>query len=180
MEWFDLMDADGRKTGRKKGRLEVHRDGDWHQSVHIWIFRENQTLLQKRAVDKDCFPGCWDAACTGHVSAGETVTDGAMRELREELGVEVASCALHYSFTQPLCVRDGRFISNEWNDVFWLDFHSLRGELVYQKEEISDLQWVETVFLIERLTAHDPGYCISLEELKRVLSFYEKKAGGIA
>ena len=100
-------------------------------------------------MDKDCFPAVGMLPVPDMSLPGETVTDGAMRELREELGVEVASCALHYSFTQPLCVRDGRFISNEWNDVFWLDFHSLRGELVYQKEEISDLQWVETVFLIE-------------------------------
>lgn len=113
MEWFDLMDATGRKTGEKKEREAVHRDGDWHQSVHVWVIRNGEVLLQKRAADKECFPGCWDAACTGHVSAGEDILEGALRELREEIGVQAKPEALRYLFTQQLCVHSGAFCSNE-------------------------------------------------------------------
>ena len=39
----------------KKLRKEVHRDGDWHRAVHIWLLSHstNELLLQKRADDKD-------------------------------------------------------------------------------------------------------------------------------
>ncbi len=36
-ELFDVLDADGRPTGLAKPRGEVHRDGDWHGALHIWV-----------------------------------------------------------------------------------------------------------------------------------------------
>ncbi|GAB0496839.1 hypothetical protein MMPV_008160 [Pyropia vietnamensis] len=38
-ECFDVLDADGRPTGRVKARSRVHADGDWHRSVHVWLAR---------------------------------------------------------------------------------------------------------------------------------------------
>ena len=55
-------------------RSAVHRDGDYHRAVHVWIFAEStqQLLLQKRADCKDSWPGLWDISSAGHVSAGDT------------------------------------------------------------------------------------------------------------
>ena len=36
-EEFDVLDAGGRPTGRTKARSAVHRDGDWHAAVHVWV-----------------------------------------------------------------------------------------------------------------------------------------------
>ena len=36
-EEFDVLDAKGRPTGRAKARSAVHRDGDWHAAVHVWV-----------------------------------------------------------------------------------------------------------------------------------------------
>lgn len=91
-ELFDVLTAAGEPTERKKRRGDIHRDGDWHASVHIWVARRRlggmEFLLQKRAEDKDSFPGCWDAATTGHIDAGEDPISAAIRELGEEIGVK--------------------------------------------------------------------------------------------
>ncbi len=73
----------------------MHRDGDWHRSVHIWIVRrrERALLIQQRAPSKDTWPGYWDASVGGHLSAGESYED-AYREIEEELGVRVDTAAL--------------------------------------------------------------------------------------
>jgi isopentenyldiphosphate isomerase len=57
-----------------KPRGEVHRDGDYHRAVHVWIFVETtqQLLLQLRSDDKDSWPGQWDISSAGHISAGDT------------------------------------------------------------------------------------------------------------
>ena len=48
MEYLDILDENGNLTGEKKLRTEVHRDGDWHKAVHVWILNsKNQLLLQK-------------------------------------------------------------------------------------------------------------------------------------
>ena len=55
-------------------RGDVHRDGDYHRAVHMWIFAENtqQLLLQRRADCKDSWPGLWDISSAGHISAGDS------------------------------------------------------------------------------------------------------------
>ncbi|GJW41133.1 NUDIX hydrolase 3-like protein, partial [Tanacetum coccineum] len=52
----------------------VHRAGDYHRAVHMWIFAEStqQLLLQKRVDCEDSWPEFWDISSAGHVSAGDT------------------------------------------------------------------------------------------------------------
>jgi isopentenyldiphosphate isomerase len=89
-ELFDLVDRDGAQLGVAKARRDVHRDGDWHRSVHIWVvLREGPCLLfQRRSPEKDTWPGALDVAVTGHLRAGEAILDG-LREAREEIGLEI-------------------------------------------------------------------------------------------
>ena len=47
-----------------------------------------ELLLQKRSHDKDSFPDCYDISSAGHVPAGSSVLDSAIRELSEELGIK--------------------------------------------------------------------------------------------
>ena len=35
MEYLDVLDSSGNKTGKKKLRSEIHKDGDWHRAVQI-------------------------------------------------------------------------------------------------------------------------------------------------
>lgn len=88
-ERFDIYTRDGVGRG-VKDRADVHRDGDWHRSIHIWIVRPSETalLVQQRAPGKDTWPGYWDASVGGHLSAGESYED-AYREVEEELGVTI-------------------------------------------------------------------------------------------
>lgn len=89
-EYFDVLDEFGNKTGAIKERSAVHRDGDWHAAVNIFIVNsQNEVLQQRRAADKDSYPNMWDLSCGGHVVTGEDYETAAVRELEEELGVVV-------------------------------------------------------------------------------------------
>lgn len=111
-ERFDVVRADGTPTGRTKARAAVHRDGDWHRSVHVWIagvaadgggggFGGTEKaapwgaflLFQRRGQGKDTWPGRLDATVGGHLRAGEGVAE-ALREVEEEVGVTVAAGGL--------------------------------------------------------------------------------------
>lgn len=103
MEMFDVRTPQGDPTGEVKERSAVHRDGDWHGTAHIWLVRRREgrieLLLQKRSRTKESFPGCYDTSCAGHLSAGDTFLEAALRELEEELGLRppVKSCILQES-----------------------------------------------------------------------------------
>lgn len=91
-ELFDIVHANGESTGHSKPRWQVHRDGDWHRTIHVWIcgIEDGQAFidLQLRGRDKDTWPGRLDATVGGHLRAGET-TSHAYREIEEEAGIEV-------------------------------------------------------------------------------------------
>ncbi len=96
LEPLDVLDASGNPTGEVKARGAVHRDGDWHRAIHIWVVREGRlVLLQRRATTKDLEPGKLDVSVGGHVRAGETFID-AMREAEEELGLVLRPGQLAY------------------------------------------------------------------------------------
>ena len=86
-EYFDLRREDGSKTGVVKERALVHRDGDLHGTAHVWILRPSgsgfDVLLQKRSMEKDAYPGCWDISSAGHLPAGSDFRESALRELGE-------------------------------------------------------------------------------------------------
>ena len=93
LELFEVLNEDGTSSGHIKERSLVHRDGDWHGTVHTWIARRRpdggwQLLFQKRSSEKESFPGKLDISSAGHRQAGEEALPTAVRELKEELGLE--------------------------------------------------------------------------------------------
>jgi isopentenyl-diphosphate delta-isomerase type 1 len=86
-EILDVVDEHDRVIGQAP-RAEVHARRLRHRAVHILLFNmRGELYLQKRAATKDSFPGCYDSSASGHLEAGEAYDAGAVRELREELGL---------------------------------------------------------------------------------------------
>jgi isopentenyldiphosphate isomerase len=124
-EPFDIIRADGTPTGRVKPRAAIHRDGDWHRAVHVWVAgaddRGAQFLtFQQRSPRKDTWPNRYDATVGGHYRAGETLAE-TLREVEEEIGTAVDLIHL-----RPLGVRicanetESGIVDRELQDVFLL------------------------------------------------------------
>jgi 8-oxo-dGTP pyrophosphatase MutT (NUDIX family) len=72
----------------------------------VVVLAPDGVLWQLRGPYKDSAPNHWDHACSGHVSAGETVRESARRELAEEIGVDVADRDLE-ELARVRCALDG-------------------------------------------------------------------------
>ena len=89
-EIFDVVNERDEVVGRNT-RREVHRLGLMHRAVHVLVFHpRGELFLQKRSMQKDRQPGLWDSSASGHLNAGEDYDACAVRELHEELGLQVA------------------------------------------------------------------------------------------
>ena len=90
-EIFDVVDERDQVVGRNS-RAEVHRLGLMHRAVHVLVFNaRGEVFLQKRSMQKDRHPGVWDSSASGHVDAGEDYDTTAVRELREEIGLQLSA-----------------------------------------------------------------------------------------
>jgi len=86
-EYFETLDENGRPAGLIP-RPEVHKKGLWHRSVNLFLFHpDGRVYLQKRAGDKDVWPGAWDVSVAEHLKPGETLDQAARRGLEEELAI---------------------------------------------------------------------------------------------
>lgn len=87
-EWLTVVDAKGGVKG-KATRKHCHGEEKlMHPVVHLHLIKGNSIYLQKRPDSKEVQPGKWDTAVGGHISFGEDVETGLLREAHEELGLK--------------------------------------------------------------------------------------------
>ncbi|CAG7905017.1 hypothetical protein IGI04_029143 [Brassica rapa subsp. trilocularis] len=143
---------------------KVHQDGDYHRAVNVWIFVEStqELVLQRRSDDKDSWPGRWDISSAGHISAGDPSLISAQRELEEELGIKLPKDAFEklFVFLQECVLNDGKFINNEFNDVYLVTIlHPIPLEaFTLQKEEVSAVKYIHYEEYRNLLSKKDPAY----------------------
>lgn len=88
-ELVDVCDDAGRVVGRVT-RTEMRTRHLPHRACYVLVFnRRGELLVHLRTATKDVYPSYWDVAIGGVLAAGETFGDGARREAREEIGVEL-------------------------------------------------------------------------------------------
>ena len=143
MERIDVLDEYGVPTGATKPRGEIHRDGDWHRAVHVWVINgRGEVLLQKRSAAIDLFQNLWDISLAGHVRSGEKSADAARRELKEELGITVEEHELQFVAAIPSQLKDGALRDNQFSDIYLLRRDIDLEKLKKQKEEVAEIAFV--------------------------------------
>ena len=95
MELIEIVDENGNFTGQVLDRKEAHDKNLLHNEIAVFVLNDkNQVLLQKRSANKRFNPNKW-ALCAGHVEAYESLEDAAIREIKEEIGLDISKEDLH-------------------------------------------------------------------------------------
>ncbi len=93
-EVFDVVNEHNEVIGQET-RGEVHKRKLLHRAVHIFVINSRGKIyLQQRSHLKDVSPLKWDSSAAGHLDAGESYAASAIRELNEEIGIEVTATEL--------------------------------------------------------------------------------------
>lgn len=69
-------------------------------NAHVWFWKRTDdgiaVLLQKRAMTKKRSPGFYHVSAAGHVDLGETPVQTAVRETKEEVGIDLDANKLFF------------------------------------------------------------------------------------
>lgn len=139
-------------------RKQVHAEGQWHAAFHCWIVSEDAdgnryVVFQLRSKDKDLVPNSLDITAAGHLHAGETPMDG-LRELEEELGIEVSGDALRYLGTHVEVYCDERHTNREFDRVYLLREDKPLLQYRVQPNEVSGLSKIAIQDGIDLFSGH--------------------------
>lgn len=169
MEYIDIFDENNNPIGEVKEKTQAHEDGNFHRTAHIWIMNDdNELLLQKRSEKKKSHPNCWDISGAGHIMARESVIDGAIRELKEELGIEVNEKELQYIVT----IKSTKNPKNmEFQYVYLLKCNKQVEEYIFEDNEVSEVKYIYYEELEKMVEERVEGLLIHEEEYKDLFKY---------
>ena len=174
-ELVDIYDQNNNPLGIQKMKSEAHREGLWHRCAHVWIHNsKGEMLIQLRAKDKAFFPGLWDIPVAGHLRAGEEPIDGAIREIKEELGVDINSQDLSLHMIKQAKVETESMKNYEFYYVYTYKTDFEIKDMTIQKEELDEIKFMP-LDLLEKDLKTNPNLYVPvgkywremIEEVKR-------------
>ena len=171
-----IVDENNELTGEVKTYKEIHEKGLWHRTAVVWVVNNNsEVLLQKRGPNVG-FPNLLDCSVGGHYPDYENSFQAAIREAKEELGIELKKEDLD----EPIIVKsqmtnDWR-IENEFISLFFVKLDIEKSDLKLQEEEVSEVIFMNIDEFIkdkfenpENHVNHTGGYDeIVFEKLKEI------------
>jgi isopentenyldiphosphate isomerase len=138
---------------RVVSRARMRAERLMHRAVFIAVIDSaGRLLVHRRSDDKDVWPGWWDMAVGGVVAAEEDYADAAVREVREEIGVQSVPMEIGRGMfiddsvaVQGRCYvvrHDGPFVFAdgevvEARFVTAAEFASLRGEVPFLPDSLA-------------------------------------------
>jgi 16S rRNA (adenine1518-N6/adenine1519-N6)-dimethyltransferase len=140
-ELLDVVDENNELLGIQADRYEIIENADkgwWRRTVHAIIINDEGKILSAwRSSTKKIGPRLFCNASAGQVDAGESYADAMIREIKEELGVDIPVNSM------------GSF---KWNDghthvEMYLAKHN--GPFTNWEEEAEALEW----FTLEELNS---------------------------
>jgi len=71
-------------------REKIHKEGLLHHEIHVWFLTpKGEIIFQHRAKDKDTYPNLLDATVGGHVEPNMSYEETAVKECKEETGLDI-------------------------------------------------------------------------------------------
>lgn len=121
-------------------RSEAFAKGLLRRTAHVWIINEKREVLcQQRSLKKDKGAGLWEPAVAGHLGPDDNYFTGAVREVREETGLEISPSDLNL----VKIYKDETF--REYRGIFYCKLSEL--EIHHVKREEDEVEKVKLIKL---------------------------------
>lgn len=160
-ELVDILDENGNATGKTCLKSEAHANGWFHPTVHIWCYTPTgMVVLQRRGANKDTHPLLWDVSVAGHVGAGESLEEAAVRETQEEIGLSINPSELKkIGCFKSVHQHSETLIDKEFNHTFICEMQTSFFKLAKQDSEVEALDLFSLDHLKARVTSnHMDGF----------------------
>lgn len=106
----------------------------------VWLYREAdngiEVLFQHRSEFVDSNAGKWDISAAGHMNYGETIIEAAIREAKEEIGIDIFEDGL--KFVISCCGIEKNILTHH----FIYNFTGYSDDFHFDDKEVSEVKWI--------------------------------------
>lgn len=118
-------------------RHEAFKKGVFRRTVHVWLINERkQILCQKRSLKKDMGAGLWEVTVGGHIGPDDNYFTGAVREVREETGLDISVGDLEL----VKIYKDHKM--REYRGVFYCHLKAELHEISSEEDEVDEVKLI--------------------------------------
>ena len=140
MEIWDLYDVNRNVIGEHIRGNEMPDNG-YHLVVHVWVKNsKGQFLIAQRSASRTKNPLMWECQ-GGSVLKGENSMQGALREVKEEVGVDLDSSKGKIIFSNTRGVING-FKFNDMMDVWLFEYDGEVDLTLATTDEVAQTKWL--------------------------------------
>lgn len=141
MELWDLYTENRELTGEEHIRGKELPEDRYHLVVHVWIRNsKGEYLISQRAASRPTFPLMWECV-GGSVLKGETSLEGAIREAKEEVGVDLLPANGQVVYSKVRRLIEGR----KFNDILDVWLFQYEEEVLLSNattDEVEKVEWM--------------------------------------
>lgn len=140
------------------------------------VLNENgEVLLQKRSRTKKLWPSLWDITAGGHVLMGEFGEQALIREVKEELGIEIKENEIKYLVGSMSSNEKGSIINNHFNECYIITKQIDINQIQLQQEEVEEIKWFSKQEILERINNNFDGITDKTGPWNFLKRYYETK-----
>ena len=161
MEIWDLYDENKNKVGKDWIRGEQIPDNYYHLVVHVWIKNKDgkylisqrsvwsaykynnpyKYLISQRSENRKMHPLMWECV-GGSVLKGETSLEGAIREVQEEVGINLSNHVGKIVFSQVRKIWNGKKF-NDIMDAWLFEYDGIVDLNNATTDEVKQIKWLD-------------------------------------
>ncbi len=132
-----LVDQEDNKIGLMP-KMEAHEKAMLHRAFSVFVFnKDNELMLQQRAMHKYHSPGLWTNTCCSHQRDGESNVEAGTRRLQEEMGFSTPlKETISFIYKAPF---DNGLTEHELDHILVGNYE---GEPSINEDEVASWKWV--------------------------------------
>ncbi len=174
VDTFDILDEEGKNTGKTSTYNEIHAKGLLHRTVHVWVVNsKNEILVQKRSQHVRSYPSYWDNSAGGHILSGKTSIETAQSETQEELGLSLPVETFQCIFTvmENQVSNNGSHLENAFNDIYIVHSDFEIKEFNIETEEVGEVRWLNKEEFQKWIRGEGEPLVPHAEEYEKILEY---------
>ena len=140
-EIWDLYDENRELLGKDHVRGEQLPIDGYHLVAHVWIRNsKGEYLIAQRSANRPTFPLVWECV-DGSVIKGENSLQGALREVKEEVGVDLLPEKGHVILSDIKKIEFGKVV-NKIVDVWLFEYDGEVDLSNATTDEVAQVAWM--------------------------------------
>lgn len=159
-----LVDFQDRQIGAME-KIQAHQEARLHRAFSVFLYHDDQILLQKRAKSKYHCGSLWTNTCCSHPAPGEDICKAAIRRLKAEVGISIPSLQELFFFFYYSHLDHG-LTEYECDHVLVAEY---TGPYQCNQEEAECMNWVRVQkieeAMLERPQQFTPWFFISAPQV---------------